>query len=75
MVFAKGSTHPAGYEPMEVNGFSGNTDLKPGVIFHSKYGPSICRDSSSRNYVRANDHNDHANELCGLVRRRRLLRQ
>ena len=57
------------------NSFSGNTGLKPDVIFRLRYGPSTYRGSNSKNYARASDHNDRANNVCALLRQRRLLRR
>jgi len=54
---------------------SGNIEVTPHVIFHLTNGPSNYRGANNKNYVRANDHGDRANNACWLLRLRRLLRQ
>jgi hypothetical protein len=52
---------------------NGNIEVTPHVIFHLMNGPSNYRGANNKNYGRANDHSDRANNACELPRRRRLL--
>jgi len=54
---------------------SGNIDAIPDAIFRLMNEPSNYRGSNNKNYVRANDHNDRANNACGPLRLLQLLRQ
>jgi len=54
---------------------SGNIETTPHVICRLMYEPSNYHGANNKNYVRANDHNDRANNACALLRLHRLLRQ
>jgi hypothetical protein len=54
-----------------ISKFSGNIDAIPDAIVCLTCGPSNCRDSSNRNYARANNHNGRASKpACELPTRR-----